>query len=270
MTALVSFFAVMVVSLVILRIATIILKFTGISEDIARFQARSAFTGTGFTSRETEVIVNHPLRRKIIMFLMMVRNVGFVTLVTSLILSFFTSTTTEDFIIRILFLCGGLFMIYILSKIRILDKILSRIVEAALKRMTKIYIYDYESLLNLAGEFSVISCKIGDGNWCANRSLTDLKLPDEGILILGIKRPDGYYIGTPQGKTVILPDDEVILYGREELLLKISHRPQGEAGQKEHERFVDEQRMREGRPAEKKEEQKHTVIDNIKRFFSRK
>jgi Trk-type K+ transport system membrane component len=50
----------------IVRAASIALMMTGMNQKRARFQALSAFTGTGFTTKEAESVMNHPLRRKII------------------------------------------------------------------------------------------------------------------------------------------------------------------------------------------------------------
>ena len=43
------------------RIATVALQLTGLSKANARFQARSAFTGVGYTTSEAEDTVNHPV-----------------------------------------------------------------------------------------------------------------------------------------------------------------------------------------------------------------
>src|SRR4029079_3638578 len=43
-------------SLVVVRVATVGLTMTGLSKDLAQFQALSAFTGSGFTTRESEEI----------------------------------------------------------------------------------------------------------------------------------------------------------------------------------------------------------------------
>jgi hypothetical protein len=71
-------------SLVITRLATVSLNLTGLSWETAKFQARSAFTGTGFTTSESETIMNHPVRRKIIMGLMVARSAGLVSIIISL------------------------------------------------------------------------------------------------------------------------------------------------------------------------------------------
>lgn len=58
MVALISFLFVIATSLLITHIAAVALTLTGLSSDIARFQARSAFTGVGFTTKEAEKVVN--------------------------------------------------------------------------------------------------------------------------------------------------------------------------------------------------------------------
>ncbi|MFW5811085.1 MAG: hypothetical protein ACOCWY_05750 [Thermodesulfobacteriota bacterium] len=57
------------------------------SKQSARFQARSAFTGVGFTTSESEKMVNHPVRRRILLLLMLGGNAGIVTAMGSLIVS---------------------------------------------------------------------------------------------------------------------------------------------------------------------------------------
>ena len=84
----IAFLTVLGLSLFITRLATIALTYTGLSWDAARFQARSAFTGTGFTTSEAERVADHPVRRRIIMLLMIARSAGVVSIVISLILSF--------------------------------------------------------------------------------------------------------------------------------------------------------------------------------------
>lgn len=55
------------VSFLITRVTTVALTVTGMAKESARFQARSAVSGVGFTTSESEAVVNHPLRRRIVM-----------------------------------------------------------------------------------------------------------------------------------------------------------------------------------------------------------
>jgi hypothetical protein len=91
MLAAISLLVVLSLSILITRIATVALAHTGLSQETARFQARSAFTGVGFTTTEAESVDNHPVRRRILMLLMLLGNAGIVTAVASMMLTFVTN-----------------------------------------------------------------------------------------------------------------------------------------------------------------------------------
>ncbi|MBL7026171.1 MAG: potassium transporter TrkA, partial [Candidatus Marinimicrobia bacterium] len=57
MIAIFSFLIILTLSLIVTRIAAIALSVTGVSSETAQFQARSAFTGVGFTTTESESIL---------------------------------------------------------------------------------------------------------------------------------------------------------------------------------------------------------------------
>ena len=88
MGAVFIFLLVLAVSVVVVRIATVGFTLTGVSKDLAQFQAISAFTGSGFTTVESEEIVNHPVRRRIAMYLMLLGHAGMVVAVPSVLFSF--------------------------------------------------------------------------------------------------------------------------------------------------------------------------------------
>lgn len=54
-------------------------------KESSKFQARSAFTGVGFITDESERVVNHPVRRRILLLLMILGNAGILTGMASLI-----------------------------------------------------------------------------------------------------------------------------------------------------------------------------------------
>lgn len=64
MYAAVTFVIVALLSLQLTRIATGVLIATGVPPTSTAFQARSAFSGAGFTTTESENVVNHPVRRQ--------------------------------------------------------------------------------------------------------------------------------------------------------------------------------------------------------------
>lgn len=257
MLAIISLLVVLVLSLLVVRVATVALTLTGISQQLARFQARSAFTGSGFTTNESEKVVQHPLRRRIIMLLMLLGNAGIVTAVSSLILSL-TTTSSDTGItgtawFRLSALALGLSLLWIVAHSRWVDEWLSRVIAAALKKWTDLEVRDYAGLLHLSGGYAVVELQVKAGDWMAERRLTDLKLAKEGILVLGIEEPDGNYVGAPRGSTRLSVNDTVLLYGPREVIEKLDERVAGSSGNWEHHVAVDKQRRVEKRELERQE-----------------
>jgi hypothetical protein len=227
---LVTLFVVIALSLVVTRVATVALTLTGLSWQAARFQARSAFTGSGFTTAESEAVVGHPVRRRIVMQLMLLGNAGLVSAVGTLMLSLTGVQSTGQGLVRVAVLLVGLTVLVLLSRSRWVDRWMRRVIERSLRRHTDLDTRDYDELLHLSGEWRVVELKVEPDDWIAHRPLSQLDLPDEGVLVLGITRPGGRYIGAPTGETRLLPDDLVLLYGRSEALDELDGRPRGEHG----------------------------------------
>src|SRR3954453_23307173 len=132
MVALVSVLVIVLLSLLITRVATVALSLTGMSRESARFQARSALTGVGFTTSEAEDVVSHPVRRRIVGGLMLLGSAGLVTAVGSLFLSF-GGAHNDQRLTRALVLLGGLVLVWTLSRSAWFDRRLARIIGKILK-----------------------------------------------------------------------------------------------------------------------------------------
>jgi Trk-type K+ transport system membrane component len=112
MIAIATLLLVLALSILITRVARVALIHTGLSRESARFQARSAFTGVGFTTSESEKVVNHPVRRRILLILMLLGNAGIVTALSSLILSFVNVSSTTPLVWRIVLLAAGIVVLW--------------------------------------------------------------------------------------------------------------------------------------------------------------
>ena len=242
MLAVVSLFVIVSLSLLMTRIGSIALSLTGISKELAYFQAFSAFSGVGFTTFESEQVVSQPVRRRILMTLMLAGNVGVVTAVSSLILTFVQVDTPSEWLILMSLLGIGILVLAFLTSSKWVNRLLSMVVGWSLRRWTHMDIYDYDSLLQMSDGYAVREVEVHASDWLANRSLADLKLSQEGILVLGIHRSDGAFLGSPTGKTVILQKDALILYGRQSHLAELSHRERGKIGEGAHKHAMASQR----------------------------
>ena len=239
MVAVFTVFIVLVVSLLISRVATVALSLTGMSREAARFQARSALSGVGFTTTEAESVVNHPVRRRIVLLLMLVGSAGIVTAVATLMLSF-VGTTTAQVQTRLLALAAGLLAILIVSRSAVVDRWLSRTIAAGLRRWTDLETRDYAELLRLSRDFGVLELAIQAEDWVANRTLSELSLRDEGVAVLGVERAGGGYVAAPGWSTEVRPGDTLIVYGPTTRICEIDHRPRGAEGDESHRRAVEE------------------------------
>lgn len=237
----VTLLVVVILSMLVTRVATIALVHTGITQQTASFQARSAFTGVGFTTSEAEQIVNHPVRRRIVMTLMLLGNAGIVTVVASFVLSFAGVSSGESVIARVLVLAGGIAALWGLTRSEWVNRRINSIIGRMLDKHTRLETRDYESLLHVSGEYRIGELRVEPGDWMAGRALSELRLRDEGIMVLGIVANDGTYFGAPDGDSQIREGDTLLLYARAPVIDSLDRRRRDPSGDEEHERMVAEQ-----------------------------
>lgn len=233
MIALASLIAVVLISLLVTRVATVALTATGLSWEAARFQARSALSGVGFTTSEAEAVVNHPVRRRIVMMLMLLGSAGVITVLGTLILSF-ANADAEQRHTRIAVLLAALLILWLAARSPKLNRGLTVVIGRALNRWTDIDARDYAALLHLSENYAVMELGIESGEWLAGRTLRELDLRSEGVLILGVTRTDGSYIAVPDFDTRIEGGDTVIAYGPGDRLCELDRRPSGPDGDRRH------------------------------------
>ena len=238
MLAPISLLIVLLMSLLVTRVAAMALMLTGMSREAARFQARSAFTGVGFTTREAEDVLSHPVRRQIVMLLMLLGNLGVGAVVATLIL--FLSQTSGSLWLRLLSLVGGLLLLILAAQNRHIERYLNRIIAWGLRRWSNLQVRDYVAILQLQGGYAVSELLVEPNDWLAEKTLIELTLPQEGVLVLGINRVQGAFLGTPTGDTDIHAGDTLILYGPVGRIEELDQRRRGKKGDAAHQEAIEE------------------------------
>ncbi len=185
-----------------------------------------------------EAVVNHPVRRRVVMLLMLIGSAGVISVVTTLILSF-AGAGGRGALWRILLLVAGVAGLLALARSAAFDRLLERAISRALARYTDLDVRDYAALLRISGEYTVAELLVEEDDWVANQRLEELDLPSEGLRVLGIVQPDGTYLGAPGGATRIEPGDTLVLYGRSEAVAAIDRRKSGPQGDREHTRATE-------------------------------
>jgi hypothetical protein len=223
MIALFSLLVIIALSIIVVRIGAIAFELTGLSPEIASFQAQSAFSGVGFTTVESETIVTHPVRRRIIRVLILLGSAGVTTAIATLVLAFI-GQTGENAIMRGEVLVLGLSGIFLFARSKHIYNIMKVIITKALEKLTTLRIYDYEQLFGLAEGYAIAKITLKKDNPFSGRSIKDLKSQLEDVLILAIYRKTGKkinLIGAPHGDVVLMAGDEIICYAKEEAISKI-------------------------------------------------
>lgn len=233
MIAVATLIIVILLSLLITRVATMMLTLTGLSKESARFQARSALSGVGFTTGEAEAVVNHPVRRRIVMVLMLLGSAGVITVIGALVLSF-ANADRQEREVRLLVLIAALGLLVLLARSSWVDRRLSALIGRGLNRWTDLEVRDYAALLRFADRFAVMELAVGEGDWLAGKSLEQLALRKEGVVVLGISRAAGRYVGVPGFDTRLEVGDVAICYGHSDRLCELDGRPVGPQGDRAH------------------------------------
>jgi NhaP-type Na+/H+ and K+/H+ antiporter len=181
---------------------------------------------------------------------MLIGNAGIITAISSLIVSLVDSGSGSSLRLRMLVLIAGIVGLWLLSHSSFIESRLANLISKVLRRSSSLAVYDYASMLHLAGEYRISEIGVSDDHWLCGKTLRECGLRQEGVMILGITREDGTFLGTPQPTTKIRANDSLIVYGRAESLEKIKRRREGVQGNAEHEesmRTQDEEIRKEQR-----------------------
>jgi len=199
------------ISFLVVRAAAIALMMTGLEKNKAKFQALSAFSGTGFTTKEAELVINHPVRRRIVRYLMIMGNAGIVTVIVTATSSFTTSSGYQ-LPVNVIVLILGIFLILKLASSRGFTRRWENYIEKKLIKSPQFEESTSEDLLHFMEGYGLVKKIVSEESSLIGQSLAKLKLNEKGILVLGIERENNW-IPTPKAGEVLESFDRLIIYG---------------------------------------------------------
>ena len=223
------------IALLIVRIGATALMMTGLSRDVAEFQAISCFFGVGFTTNEAEMIVGHPTRRRIAQHLIISGNIGLTGALGTVIMTLtkdepewisnlIPKTFENSFFFKLGVILIAILIIGAIFRLKIVKRILESIIKASLEKFHQVRAIDYETILRSSDGYAVMQVEIEKGHPMIGRTLAGVELGRQGVLVLGIKRADGNYIGAPHSTSEILEGDTLTVYGQEDDIIKALQR----------------------------------------------
>ena len=212
MYAVATFLVVAVITVAFTKLATGALIATGVPPEPAAFQARSAFSGAGFTTTEAENVVNQPVRRRIIGTTMLVGSLGTPTLVVTVLLGIIApgpASTT----MRVLVTVSGLFLVVMALTNKLVTRWLVCVGQRYVRRhLVPALSEQREDLLMLSEEFAIQAVRL-EASVEEARSLRGMANALPGLTVLGVRRGSEFF-GEPPVDIDLLEGDELILYGR--------------------------------------------------------
>jgi hypothetical protein len=167
-------------------------------------------TGTGFTTGEAELVVNHPRRRRIIAWLIVLGNVSIIATLISLIITVRSDMEVPSMLFIVI--VASVIVIIILSiwlgiLRRINDAIVS-VVSTALGRKLLVR----NEILHQVGSYGVVRVAVSQKAAETGMTIGDTGLIEGGVTILAIERKDKV-LPFPGADERIQLGDQLLCYG---------------------------------------------------------
>jgi len=203
----------LILLLLIVEIASIALHMTGLNMKTARFQALSAFTSTGFTTKESEDVVSHKYRRQIIMTLMIV---GFITW-ASLVSLFINAFLTKHELLPSLLQISGLLLIFVvllfLARYRPFVKGFRKRISEYIENKTSLKTRTFDEILRLSQDYGIAEITLTKDSPNIGLKIKETNFRDSDIIILAIERAEKV-IPAPKATDTLQENDVLICYGK--------------------------------------------------------
>jgi len=223
------FIIVLTISFVIVRIGAIAFQLTGLEWSLAKFQSLSCFTGTGFTTKEAELITGNRQRRRIASILMVLGNAGLVMMIATFANSLSPRQVMRKGLekpllpfsippglvpwINLLIIIVAVYVIY---KLFTNPKFSRKLTNALRARMVEKEIVKpvfFEELAIATGGYGVSRIEVGEKSPVLNKKLFESELRKRDIMVLAITRQDKT-TPNPSADMTILLNDELICFGK--------------------------------------------------------
>ena len=102
-----------------------------------------------------------------------------------------SSTPRVSTVVRAAIIVAGLGVLWAFASSDWVERRLSRLIERALTRWTDLDVHDYVRLLEISGDYAITEFGVDTDEWLYGRSADDLQIAKEGVVVLGIRHPDG-------------------------------------------------------------------------------
>lgn len=200
----------LILYLAVIEFLTISLKLTGLSYDISKFQSISIFSTIGFTTKESELITQHPLRRKLCSQMMVITHIANLTIMSSLFYYLNKGVGLED--LRVVIVASLICLLYRRLKLHAyLDIFLEKILLRRMMSNKNKTMFSREMVKKMGDYMLYLVMLDRDSNFIG-KSIRNSKLKMKGIQVLNIDKGNSF-IGFPKPEYVFEAEDRLLIYG---------------------------------------------------------
>jgi len=210
---LILFAVILIFIWLIVEFVSILFKSTGMELNKARFQTISILTHTGFTTRESELITQHPTRRKIASWLMIISYLAQITLISVLINILVQNSNTLLNIGVILVVILVFFIL--LTRTKYLSGRLNSLVEKIiLKGIHKANKKNPMSqVMKTSSDYGIYEIIVDEEDGLNEKMLRESNLKQKYIQVLKIDKGNKT-INFPESDIILGVGDKLIVYGK--------------------------------------------------------
>ena len=202
-------------SFVVVRVGSVAMRLTGLPENVARLQCLSALTGTGYTTSESEMIVNYPIRRRILGILMVAGNLGLASVAATLIVSLVDTAPRAGAIAwQVVLMAIAITITVIIMNNKLVDRAMCGLIGKILLKTSALGTRPFHRLLQVETGYSVSEFQYCG---CDTTTIADMPSSIRSLTLLAIRGPSGHRSRDLSDTTPILPGDHLICYGHDDL-----------------------------------------------------
>lgn len=211
--SLILFAVILIFIWLIVEIVSILFKSTGMELNKARFQTISILTHTGFTTRESELITQHPTRRKIASGLMIISYLAQITLI-SVLINILVQNSNRLLNIGVILVVVLVFLI-LLTRTKYLSGRLNSVIEKIiLKRINKANKKNPMSqVMKTSSDYGIYEIIVDENDGLNEKTLRDSNLKQKYIQVLKIDKGNKT-INFPESNIKLGIGDKLIVYGK--------------------------------------------------------
>jgi hypothetical protein len=197
--------------LLVIEIAVVLMRSTGLEHEVSRFQVVSLMTSTGFTTKESELILGHPVRRRIGIFLILFGLFSFAVMISSI-----SSILVPDFKITYLAaVSAGLALLLAIVRLPMVRNMFARRFNKPLEDKFEIHELPIEVVMLKEETDMFVDIPIGEHSALIGDTIDNRYGTEADVNLLFIKRGT-VNIRRERSRTPIEAGDVLYVYGSRE------------------------------------------------------